>query len=111
MKWTWAIPLLLLGESGLAFSPLNPEDNVDKFAHFGLSCALTGSVETIGKAFDEEHLVTNKNRFLSSLFVMGVGIYKELRDLREGGEGRDSARDVVADAVGITVGNLIHWEF
>ncbi len=109
--WSISIAILLGSSESLALSPLNPEDNVDKFAHFGLSCSLTGSLETFGKGLNEEYKITNKNRLLSSTFVMALGIYKELRDLREGGDGRDSARDVVADAVGIAVGNLIHWEF
>jgi uncharacterized protein YfiM (DUF2279 family) len=111
MKWVLALLFACGSSRAFGFGPSDPEDNVDKFAHFGLSCALTGALVTIGKGQNPDHLVTARNRFLSSSAVISLGLYKELRDLREGGEGRDSARDYVADLVGIAVGNLIHWEF
>lgn len=91
--------------------PLAPEDNVDKFAHFGLSATLTASALTIGKSQNRFHEVTVPNRLYSSGAVLGLGLYKEFRDLRDGGDPRDSIRDVIADAFGVLVGNLIHWEF
>jgi hypothetical protein len=103
---------LLVGSEVAWGDPLRPEDNVDKYAHFGISSTFTASFITIGKGRNRFHEITWTNRALSSSAVLALGVLKEAADLREhSGDRRDSARDLVADAVGIAVGNLIHWEF
>jgi hypothetical protein len=108
---TFLISALVMATPAWAAGPMSPDSQTDKYAHFGLSCVMTASVETIGKGFDEEHHVTATNRFVASSMALAIGAIKEARDMRAGGEPAESRRDVLADLLGIAVGNLIHWEF
>ncbi len=84
---------------------------MDKYAHFGISTTITAAFETIIKGFHRDHRVSDENRSVSSTLALSIGAIKEYRDFSAGATREECRRDLIADALGVAFGNLLHWEF
>ncbi len=103
---------LIFHASFAGADPLNdPERRMDKYAHFGVSATITAAFQTIVKGFHRQHRISDENRSASSTLAFAIGALKEYRDFNAGATREECRSDLVADAMGVAFGNLIHWEF
>ena len=86
------------------------DHNVRKYDHFSLSVVGTEVFLKSGQLVSTKHDITLFNRLVSSVLMLGVGVSKEIYDMRQT-KLPFNRRDIGYDALGILTGNILTYQF